>query len=308
MKTINARSPMPGKYAKAKAETQADRAVAMMIQAGGHVPPDTHRMLIVCLKSLAQYIKNHPLGDLQHTTRDIAQHYLASRTGELRQSVLETHRTAISHFLWRLGVLPEGEKLPPVHSEVNETSIKSGHYSQDDVRLVCEHMTDKYVLATELVHACGLRPHELFTLRLGKDRPMDYFEFEHRTKKPLLTRFCGRSGVIYTVEDGRGFVREVMVPTTLSRRLESRRHRKPQIVKDDLKGYETVYDLPGGNRWAASFARASHFVLGWSGVLRLRDAYRAERTEQLRLLGFAPNLVSEIVAQEMGVEPMDEFE
>ena len=287
------------RYDKAKAETQANRAMAVIAKARVLQSVGTYRDYRDCLKSFAQYIKDNRLGDLRQSTREIAERYLNDRKSDIKQKTLDQHRQAIQAFFVAKGELNKGEKLEIVKSTV-ETKLESRAYTPEQVAAISQHQNERNALATQIAYASGLRAHELFTLRPVNERQADIRHYSDGSVKALDTKFQGRQGEIYTVVGKGGLIREVLVPKELANRLEERRLNEPVKVRDRTVFYQSTYDIAGGKNWSSSFSNASKETLGWStGAHGLRHSYAQERMVELR--EYCPyEKALETVSQEMG--------
>ena len=111
------------------------------------------------------------------------------------------------------GQLPPGATLPVVKS-VEPHRPKPRAYSPVQVRAVAARQDERNALATEIVHASGIRAHELLTLGRPAEQPQD----DRRDRSHLTgtaaegMKFAGRAGVVYTVVGKGGLVREVLLP------------------------------------------------------------------------------------------------
>lgn len=221
--------------------------------------------------------------------------YLDARAHEVGQKALDMERQAVQHMMWHVtGQLDQGERLEVTKSHV-ETKLESRAYTPEQVTLVINHQTERNALATELAHACGLRAHELYTLRPADERPAD--------ERPALeSKWDGREDTVtYTVEGKGGLCREVEIPRELAERLEDRRLDEPERVTDRGIHYERHYDIGAGQSWSQSFSAASKEALGWSeGAHGLRHTYAQERMDELQALGYTRETALETVSQEMG--------
>ena len=129
------------------------------------------------------------------------------------------------------GQLPPGATLPVVKSaELHRPRPRA--YSPAQVRAVAARQDARNVLATEIVHASGIRAHELLTLGRPGEQPPD-----DRRERSRLTgtaaegmKFAGRDGVVYTVIGKGGLIREALLPHRLADRLEERRLDAPERV------------------------------------------------------------------------------
>ncbi len=199
-------------------------------------------------------------------TPERAVEYLRSRAAEVGQKTLDMERQAIQAMMANVtGQLPPGATLPVVKS-TEPHRPKPRAYSPAQVRAVAERQDARNALATEIVHASGIRAHELLTLGRPAEQPSD-----DRRERSRLTgtaaegmKFAGRVGLVYTVAGKGGLVREVLLPHRLAERLEERRLVATAPVLDRGVRYLQRYDIGGGHAFSASFSRASIEALGKS--------------------------------------------
>lgn len=238
------------------------------------------------LSGLTAWLQINRLGSLRDLDRDTALRYLDERAEMVRQPTLDQDRQAIQALL--------GERLPRVRSEL-ETALSGRAYTRDQITAIVAAQSDRHALATELAAACGLRAHELQTLRrVDEQQPSN-----HRTWRSDL--HAGRNGQLYVVTGKGGLRRSVLVPVDLADRLEARRLSQPVLVIDRGIKYETRYDIGGGQAWSASFSDASKRVLGWSaGAHGCRHSYAQVRMDELQGAGYRYQDALLVVSQEMG--------
>ena len=248
------------------------------------------------LESVAKNMQQYGIGDsLRGMTPETANSYLEIRAEEVRQSQLNMERQAIQCMMHNVSkVLEKNDKLDASIKSKLETIEASRSYTPEQVHAIASAQTERNALATEIAHAAGLRAHELLTLQRREERtPSD--------RPALESKFNGRNGVRYTVQGKGGLVREVVLPHSLSARLEDKRLDTANIVNDRGINYRSQYDIAGGQRWSNSFSAASNRALGWSsGAHGVRHSYAQERMSELQnqRLNYTTRL--EIVSQEMG--------
>jgi integrase len=238
------------------------------------------------LAGLTAWIQEHRLGSLRNLDRDMAFQYLDARAELVRQSTLDQDRQAIQVLL--------GEQLPRVRSEL-ETALSGRAYTRDQIAAIATAQTYRHALATELAAACGLRAHELLTIRRIEEQQPS----QHRTWRSDMHH--GREGQLYVVTGKGGLRRSVLVPVELAVRLETRQLEQGLIVVDRGIRYETRYDIGGGQAWSSSFSSASQRVLGWStGAHGCRHSYAQIRMNELQGVGYRYDAALAVVSQEMG--------
>ena len=228
--------------------------------------------------------------------------YLRDRAAHVGQKTLDMERQAIQAMMVDVtGQLPPGATLPVVKS-AEPHRPRPRAYSPAQVRAVASRQDPRNALATEIVHASGIRAHELLTLgRPDEQPPDDRRERSHLTGTAAEgMKFAGRDGVVYTVAGKGGLVREVLLPRRLADRLEERHLRAPQRVVDRGVRYLRRYDIGGGQAFSASFSRASIEALGKSrGAHGLRYGYAQSRMRELMHHAEYRHALA-IVAEELG--------
>lgn len=281
-----------GKFAKA--EKQAQSVITALQRTGNIQSLGTARNYASALTQVAEHVKAERLGSLRDLTPDNAQRYLQQRAEEVGQKQLDMERQAMQMMMRDLtGQLTPQQRLNVVTSE-HQQILNSRSYQPVQVEMIVSAQRDPNALATQIAYAAGLRGHELLTLRPVTER-------EPSSRPALDTKFQGRDGERYTVQGKGGLVREVMLPRTLASQLEARRFASPQRVTDRSIHYAQHYDIAGGQRWAASFGKASQRALGWSaGAHGLRHSYAQERMHELQKSGLNRSLALTTVSQEMG--------
>ena len=228
--------------------------------------------------------------------------YLKGRAGEVGQKTLDMERQAIQAMMVDVtGRMPPGARLP-VTKSAEPHRPRPRAYSPAQVRAIAARQDPRNSLATAIVHASGIRAHELLTLgRPGEQPPDDRRERSHLTGTVAEDmKFAGRDGVVYTVVGKGGLVREVLLPHRLAGRLEARRLHVPAPVLDRGVRYLQRYDVGGGQAFSASFSRASMEALGKSrGAHGMRHSYAQNRMREL-MHHAERGLALAIVSEEMG--------
>ena len=247
------------------------------------------------LTRVAEYTKEQRIdGGLRGLTPEQALLYLEQRGEQVGQKALDMERQAIQCMMQHVtGHLESSTTLPVIKSEQTQ-ALSSRAYTSQQAHLVSQHQTEKNSVATQLAHACGLRAHELLTLRPREERLAD-------NRPTLESKWNGREGKLYTVEGKGGLVRDVLVPHALSQKLETLRHDSPQHIIDRGVNYTSHYVIGGGQPWSNSFSAAANRCLGWSeGAHGLRHSYAQERMHELQSSGLSREQALETVSQEMG--------
>ncbi len=285
-----------------KAADQADRMIrrSLALKTKRHDNRDdgkihsrgTARAYQQALTGAATWLKEKANNQaLERMTAEQAHQYLDERAETVRQKTLDLDRQALQ-------ILPQIGKLDRTKSNLDRSPLETGGraYTSVQVQMVAAAQSERYALATEIVHAGGLRGHELLTLRRADEQAAS----THR--KWSAERFEGRpDSVRYTVVGKGGLKREVALPGHLAARLEEKRWERPKTVTDRGIRYTQHYDLGGGLAWSRSFSAASKRALGWStGGHGLRHSYAQERIEDLQRDGHTYDSALGLVSQEMG--------
>ncbi len=239
---------------------------------------------------------------LEKLTPAAAVAYLERRAAQVGQKTLDMERQAIQAMMRHVTMqLPPGATLRVVKA-IRGPALASRAYSPSQVHLVAARQAERNALATEIVHASGIRAHELLTLGRPNEQPPDDRRAQSRLTGTVAEgmKFAGRDGVVYTVVGKGGLVREILLPRRLAERLEARRLDRPERAVDRGVRYVARYDVGGGNAFSASFSRASRAALGESrGAHGLRHAYAQERMREL-VRHTEHRLALAVVSEEMG--------
>lgn len=291
-----------GKYDRAKPETQAAKAMQLVTQKKIVESCGTYRDYKTCLTAFTAYIKEHKLDsvDLRHAGLEEARIFLQAKAPEVQQKTLDQYRQAIQAYFHAKGTLKPGETIERFKAGV-ETRLEHRAYRSSQVALVIEGMkTEGLKLSTELAYRCGLRAHELLTIRPLAEQPATVRRYGDGTLRALGTKFSGREGLPYSVVGKGGLCREIRIPSDLAARLEATRLSEPVRVVDRGIRYEKLYDIPGGRSWSDRFSETAKEVLGRStGAHGLRHSYAQERMRELsEYCTYSTAL--ETVSQEMG--------
>ncbi|GEA51409.1 hypothetical protein VIN01S_22130 [Vibrio inusitatus NBRC 102082] len=279
-----------------KQKQQAINVVYQLKNRGDVKSDGTARNYTGALKLFAEYVNEKGVA-LKHATKQDAIEYLTDRSVLVGNSALNTFREVANKMLVMSKAMPKDETLPTdIKSEKIEL-LSSRAYSPEQVELLQSHQGDKNALSTSLALSCGLRAHELYTLR-RRD------ELEPDDRPISAVKFSGldlqNNHKMYVVKGKGGLKREVAIPNELAASLEARRLDKPRRLKDRTVVYKSYYDVGGGQSWSQSFSRASNVGLGWShGAHGLRHSYAQRRMEELKW-HHDYNDALEAVSQELG--------
>ena len=107
------------KFDRAKAETQAVKAISLIQSAKLISSVGTNRNYKDCLTHVAQYIKDNRLGDLRQCSIQTAERFLQDKASEYSQKTLDMHRQALQSFLTARGDLASTDKLTIVESQIS---------------------------------------------------------------------------------------------------------------------------------------------------------------------------------------------
>ncbi|MDQ7059254.1 MAG: site-specific integrase [Ghiorsea sp.] len=191
-------------------------------------------------------------------------------------------------------LLPTNKKLPYIKSMKNKV-LKSRSYTPYQAFRVCSAQKEANAFSTKLAFFAGLRSHELLTILP--------FSEQHPSNRPAheLKFLMRETWMPYTVTGKGGLIREVRLPPSLSKRLETKRLAEPRKVVDRRVNYTQHYDLKGGVNFSSSFSSASQRALGWSnGAHGARHSYAQLRMTDLRSNGVDRNTALRVVSQELG--------
>ncbi|MBJ6724397.1 site-specific integrase [Geomonas sp. Red875] len=277
-------------------KAQADHAIRQKLAIGSsrHDNRDdgmvhslgTARTYAETLGTFSSWLKEERLGDLRSVGREEALRYLAHRSEEVGQQQLDKDRQAIQIHL--------GQQLPRGMSEI-ETIKSATRYTKEQLQMVREHQSPPHAMATEIIQRCGLRSHELLTLRQDSEQPRS----THREWRSDL--HAGQDGPVYTVVGKGGLCREVVIPADIAARLEAVRLPEPVIIVDRGIWYKSCYAVGGGQAWSASFSAASRRVLGWSdGGHQVRGCWARDRVAALQEMGYSIADAKAVCSQNLG--------
>ena len=202
-----------GSHWRAKAETQASKLVHALQKAGAINSVGTFRNYQQAFKNIAQSFKDADLPSINNVTPKQANEYLESRAFEVSQSQLNQERQALQSVMQNYNHKLSKKETLPVCKSVKKTVLESRAYTPEQVQVIADQQQPKNAIATEIAYACGLRAHELYTLR-----PID--EQRADSRPAHSAKFTGRAGARYSVRGKGGLVREISVPTALAYGLE----------------------------------------------------------------------------------------
>jgi len=250
--------------------------------------------------AFAKELQQYRAGDLWTHTRQAAVEYLERRAEVVGQSALNLDRQALDRLERHIngeGTAP----LPRFKSELD--TVKAGRaYSAPQLAAIRGAQTAKNAISTEIAERCGLRAHELFTLRPAAEQPQS----SHRQWND--DRFKGANGTrpdgeCFTVKGKGGLVRQVWISreSGLLERLEAYRLPSPERICDRGIFYDRVYSIGGGQAWSQSVSAASIRTLGWShGAHGTRHHFAQRRNQELNAAGFSYNYSRLCLSQELG--------
>lgn len=204
--------------------------------------------------------------------------YLRTRGSLVGQKTLDMERQAIQCMMKNVTNKLDPKTSLQVIKSCNQQELKCRAYTQIQVAMIATSQRENNSLSTQIAYSAGLRAHELITLQLTTDRAPD-------VRPELASKFSNRTGVLYTVEGKGGLIRNVLIPSDLSKKLEARKLENPVKVMDKGVVYTQRYNINDGQKWSNSFSAsaASNRVLGHSnGAHGLRHTYAQERMDELQ--------------------------
>lgn len=290
--------PAPARHF-AKSITQANKASFMIRKAGITNSVGTQNTYRDSLKVFCDFILENRLGDLKNVTFDVINRFLALKEKTVGQKTCEKYKQAIQAYLRARGDLPADSYLPQVSSAKPQKLIHRA-YTAKQVELIKQHLSESVVFSTELAYRCGLRAHELLTLRRADEKQADKRFHDDGREKKTPFKFADRDGIRYVVTGKGGLTREIRIPKQLAEQLENKRYPEPVVITDRGIRYQQHYEVVGGKRFTDCFRRASIRALGWStGAHGLRHSYAQERMRELQH-HCNYSLSKETVSQELG--------
>lgn len=238
------------------------------------------------LAGFVRFLNENKLGDLAKATATDALAYLAVRSADVKQSALDLDRQALQAHLC--------QKLERVQSDL-ATERGGRAYSSEQLAAIREHLTPRNALAVELCERCGLRAHEVATLRPVAEQARS----THRAWRDDLHR--GREGECFTVKGKGGLIREIIVPPDLASRVNQTRLDRPQARVDRMARVTQFFSLGSGQALSQAFSRASVKVLGHSsGLHGTRYTFCQKQMERLQSSGHPVDSAKELVSQMCG--------
>ncbi len=247
------------------------------------------------LKKFAKWCsKNFKIKRFDRIYSNMVYQYLYERAEHVQQKTLDIDRHAMSVLTSRYKSKLYTVKIDYIKSK-SETNEKCRLYTKDQIDLIKLHQNIKNALATEIAFICGLRAHELITIRRIEEQPIDSRPWSKH-------KYLGRENYIqYSVVGKGGLIREVRLPPALAEQLE--KFRRPTAIKvtDRKIFYMSQYDIGYGNNWSSSFSGASIRALGWSrGAHGTRHSYAQKRMSELQNKGLTYNESLSAISSELG--------
>jgi len=240
----------------------------------------------------------------------------------------DTCRNSINHWLiYSLNLIVEGKSkvhsskkkrlrtISQRYTKIAPNDVKpctpTAHfiksYSDEQVKIICQHVIERNAFSIELCRVVGIRVHELLSLQ-----PI---QFQLPTSKVLTgiklkaqrLKFISPenpsvlNGRLYSVQGKGGLIRAILIPEAFAIILEKKRLTKPRRVRDRGAYILSHYDIAGGNSLSSSFTKASQRQLGWSnGIHALRHDYVKNRINILFSHFNDFELARLITSQELG--------
>lgn len=250
------------------------------------------------LKIAAKYC-NKELGcSLKEMTKEQVVDYLTIRKDKVKQKTLNKDRLGLEKILQHVtGKLGKKEKITFVISSIESTQT-SRIYTDKQIDLICERLSERNELAVRIIAESGLRVSETLEIEKRQNR-----EPTKRPNKIQVEKFKGthkENKVEYTIKGKGGLIRNFYVSKELSARMESKQLSEPKLYKSHGTNRFTNYDIGGGNALSKAFTTASQKALGWSrGIHGLRHSYVQNRIKDL--VHHVPyHEAKAIVSQEVG--------
>ena len=246
------------------------------------------------LKMTATWLRDKYSLPLKVIDREKAIQYLAERAGTVTQKTLDRDRRALE---MHIGHVTKDSKFKLDNIGVTGSREKSSRtYTTDQVRDLIQTAGDRVALSIKIARLAGLRAHELHTLQPISERAVT-------TKRTWSSNlYAGREDwERYTVVGKGGLIREVRLPQSVARSLESKRLATPGSINDRSIKYQRHYDLIGGKKFSTRFSNLSFKTLGFSnGAHGLRHSYAVQRLTELINKGYTTSDAKLIVSQELG--------
>ena len=234
---------------------------------------------------------------LKQMTRGQATRFLEARSLLVGQKALDRDRTILD----RLPRVRTPLKRIESHIPAGRLATKSRAYEGDQVEEIATRQNAGAALSTRLAYRCGLRSHELLTLkRADRLTKAERRELKGNGKWDS-NRLKGRDGVRYVVRGKGGMLRVVIVPRDLARELECRYVPDGFKTQDRRIYYTQFYRISGGQKWSSSFSTASKRAFGWSlGGHACRHTFAQDRLSEYRDAGLTHVDALELVSQDLG--------
>lgn len=257
----------------------------------------TERDYTTVAKAITKWMDENKYGTLDRMTRKQALVYLNARAKVVCQTTLDRDRTIMDR-LPRTGKKP----LPRIKADraTGKLAKTSRAYEHRQLIIIEGRQREQNAISTALAWRCGVRAHELLTIkRLDRLTKRERARLE-RNQKWDPRRLAGRDGVLYIVRGKGGMMRIIVVPHDLAARLETQ-HIPEGIKTPDRKiPYRQYYDIRGGKNWSASFERASIRAFGYSlGGHGCRHTFAQDRLSEYRNAGFSNTDSRELTAQDL---------
>jgi len=193
--------------------------------------------------------------------------------------------------------------------QVKKRDVKQGNpchhltksYTEEQMKVICSHVTARNAFSIMLCLVSGIRVHELLEIRRKEERSTTEVELSNEKKEARNLKFIGLQGTIYTVRGKGGLIREVLIPYYWAEELEKKRCKNVIELFDRGVKYYSFYDISGGNALSKCFSRASKKYLGWStGIHSCRHDHAKMRLKTVYTLTKKFALALLIVSQELG--------
>lgn len=247
----------------------------------------TARAYTGCLSSYFEWLQLNEIATEEQDHKKHVVNFLEEISETLGQSYLNQHCQALK-------VIFKIHSLPRI-TAIKQNEYFKRSYSWSEVKEIIKFQNESNAIATLITYSCGLRAHELVTLRLAS-------ESSRSKSRPWRNDLF--TGVVdfeaYVVTGKGGLRRYVALPKYLSALLESRRHEETKVVDRGI-WYKKIYDISYGQKFSNSFSKASKKALGFSnGAHGVRHSYVKRRVSKLLDLNFCLSDAMLICSQEVG--------
>jgi integrase len=247
----------------------------------------TARAYTNCLSSYFEWLQLNEIAVEEQDHKKHVVNFLDELSESISQSFLNQHCQAFK-------VIFKIHSLPRI-TAIKQNEYFKRSYSWQEVKEIIKFQNESNAIATLIAYSCGIRAHELVTLRLASEAARS------KSRPWRSDLFSGIADCeIYVVTGKGGLRRFVALPKYLSALLESRRVEEISVVDRGIP-YKKIYEVSFGQRFSNSFSKASKKALGFSyGAHGLRHSYVKRRINKLLDLNFHFSEAMLILSQEVG--------